>query len=226
MILQDLHSHSNWSDGENTVEEMVNAAINIGLKRFAITDHVWRSSPWVWDYLKECHKIKEKYRGKIEILCGFEAKCLNRDGSIDILDEVAKEADIVLGAIHRIPEGENKFFTREEIYKEPARAFNFWLESTLNMLSNPKVTTVAHVTAALNKYALDRFLSLKEATVLLNKFITYSKEVELNIRHSDPVFMLKELIKKQKAKTHIGTDSHSVKELYSYWYMLLKKDGD
>jgi len=116
-MFQDLHSHSNWSDGENTIEEMVTAAIDVGLKRFAITDHVWRSSPWVWDYLKECHRIKEKYRDKIEVLCGFEAKCLDRDGSIDILDEVAKEADIVLGSIHRIPKGKGNFFTREEIYR-------------------------------------------------------------------------------------------------------------
>jgi DNA polymerase (family 10) len=35
----DLHTHSNRSDGQNTIEEMVQAAIKLGYKYIAITDH-------------------------------------------------------------------------------------------------------------------------------------------------------------------------------------------
>jgi len=216
MILQDLHSHSNWSDGENSVEEMVKAAVDIGLKRFAITDHVWKSSAWVWDYLDECSGIKEKYKNTIDVLCGFEAKCIDRNGSVDILDEVANKADIVLGAIHRIPKGEGTFFTRREIQEEPIKAFNLWFEATLNMLSNPNITTVAHVTAALSKYNLVDFLTEEHIGELLKAFRRNGKEIEINLRYNDPVpIMVKHMDK--NLKSHIGSDAHSKKNLIALW---------
>jgi len=76
----------------------------------------------------------------------------------------------------------------------------------------------------LNKYDLTELLSLRNTTILLDKFINCSKEIELNIRYDDPVFILKELVKERKAKIHVGTDSHSVKELYNYWHMLFQKE--
>ena len=38
-ILADLHMHTNWSDGLNTVQEMVNGAKDLGYHYLAITDH-------------------------------------------------------------------------------------------------------------------------------------------------------------------------------------------
>ena len=39
----DLHTHTVFSDGENTVKEMIEAAIRIKLDRFGISDHSYTS---------------------------------------------------------------------------------------------------------------------------------------------------------------------------------------
>jgi len=105
-IQSDLHMHTCVSDGKNTLEEMINAAIEQRLKTIAITDH----SPLVLkpryenpDYFLAQHKIiddlQEKYRHQISILKGAEVDILP-DGSLDLPARILKKMDIVVASLH------------------------------------------------------------------------------------------------------------------------------
>ena len=97
---QDLHSHSTFSDGANTPEEMVLSAIDKGLVRYGISTHSFipfdqrcciklENYPV---YKAEMARLKEKYSDKIEILCGIEQEYLSpllTDGF-----------DYVIGSVH------------------------------------------------------------------------------------------------------------------------------
>jgi HisJ family histidinol phosphate phosphatase len=77
-ILMDMHNHSQWSDGANTLQEMVENAIKQGVTHFAITDHLKTSkcpSVNVVDltaYIAEIRLVAEHYREKIMVFAGIE----------------------------------------------------------------------------------------------------------------------------------------------------------
>ena len=76
----DLHTHTVFSDGENTPEEMVAAAWKKGLDLIGISDHSHTffdesyciAKARMQDYFEEIARLKQVYAGKIEVLCGIE----------------------------------------------------------------------------------------------------------------------------------------------------------
>ena len=65
----DFHMHTIFSDGENTAEEMVLKAIELGFKEVGISDHAF-TPPYDWsikkdgqrEYIAELKRLKEKYK--------------------------------------------------------------------------------------------------------------------------------------------------------------------
>jgi len=104
-IKGDLHAHSSWSDGGNSIEELARAAQKLGYSYIAITDHS--------QSLKVAHglSLRELKRKRAEIdainkklanfrvLYGTEAD-IDSEGKIDYKDEILKEFDVVIAAIH------------------------------------------------------------------------------------------------------------------------------
>lgn len=105
-ITGDFHTHSKYSDGRNTIEEMVDAARAKGLKSIAITDHgpanigtgVRKSATYL-EIKKEIHKLQED-RPEIRILTGAEGDIVGCNGDIDIDPQVIKELDLLLVGLH------------------------------------------------------------------------------------------------------------------------------
>jgi len=104
-IRGDLHAHTNWSDGRDTTERMVQAARSLGYSYFAITDHserAWASRTLsVADIPKqraEIESVRKKVSG-IELLHGIEVDILH-DGTLDFPDDVLEGFDIVLASLH------------------------------------------------------------------------------------------------------------------------------
>jgi DNA polymerase (family 10) len=104
-IRGDLHSHTNWSDGRDSVEQMVRAAKDLGYDYFAITDHSQRSAAArtlaprdVEHQRAEVEAARLAVPG-IHILHGIEVDIMP-DGSLDFEDEVLAGFDIVLASLH------------------------------------------------------------------------------------------------------------------------------
>ena len=104
-IRGDLHSHTNWSDGRDSVEQMVRAARDLGYDYFAITDHSLRSAAArtlaprdVEHQRAEVEAARLAVPG-IHILHGVEVDIMP-DGSLDFDDEVLAGFDIVLASLH------------------------------------------------------------------------------------------------------------------------------
>lgn len=104
-IRGDLHIHTNWSDGADSIESMVEAARDLGYEYIAITDHseslkIARglSETRRKEQLKAINRVREKFEG-IHVLFGVELEIL-KDGSLDHPDSVLSEFDIVIASIH------------------------------------------------------------------------------------------------------------------------------
>ncbi len=80
MIKADFHVHTNFSnDCSVRAEEQIESAINLGLKFICITDHcdmhLYSDKKYVLDigvYINKINSLKEKYKDRINILCGIE----------------------------------------------------------------------------------------------------------------------------------------------------------
>lgn len=104
-IFADYHTHTIYSHGKGTIEDNVKAAIKLGLKEIAISDH---GPGHIFfglkkrDYQKirhEIDKMNEKYP-QIRVLMGVEANLVGLDGTIDVPDELMKYLDILLMGYH------------------------------------------------------------------------------------------------------------------------------
>ncbi|MDR1064936.1 MAG: histidinol-phosphatase HisJ family protein [Oscillospiraceae bacterium] len=109
--LCELHAHTIYTDGANTCEEMVLAAIDAGLETFGISEHASTSVPFDTGnlsaetlplYLGEMRALKTKYAGKITLFTGVEQDLLG--------DMPTDRFDYVIGSTHFIQKnGEYRF---------------------------------------------------------------------------------------------------------------------
>ncbi|MDP3731424.1 MAG: DNA polymerase/3'-5' exonuclease PolX [Candidatus Omnitrophota bacterium] len=104
-IKGDLHAHSKWSDGRNSIEEMAIAARQRGYSYIAITDHSESlkiaGGLRVADLKKKKREI-DKINGKLKdfrVLYGTEVD-IDSEGRLDYKDQVLKEFEVVVAAIH------------------------------------------------------------------------------------------------------------------------------
>ncbi|MBQ4269155.1 MAG: histidinol-phosphatase [Clostridia bacterium] len=78
MTIGNFHTHTTFSDGKNTAEEMVLAAIEKGFLSVGFSDHGYTPYDLRYcmkdfdGYVKEINRLKEKYKGKIQIYLGIE----------------------------------------------------------------------------------------------------------------------------------------------------------
>jgi DNA polymerase (family 10) len=101
----DLHMHSTWSDGRDSVETMALAARQLGYEYIAVTDHsegAWSSRTLSAEEVprqrQEIESLRQKIAG-IEILHGVEVDIMG-DGSLDFEDTLLEGFDIVLASLH------------------------------------------------------------------------------------------------------------------------------
>src|SRR5438046_723061 len=133
-----FHCHTVASDGHNTLEEMAEAAQELGLEYLGIADHS-RSS--VQGHGMDAEKLLEqvtdirklnKIFDEFRLFAGVECDIL-RDGSLDFSDEVLSQLDYVVASVHS---GFN--LSESEMTQRVIRA-----------LENPFVTMLAHPTGRL-----------------------------------------------------------------------------
>lgn len=98
--LQNLHTHSTYDDGINSLEEMVKTAIGKGFSSIGFSGHSYMhyapgasmKIEGTEEYKKEISVLKEKYKGQIDIFCGLE---------FDIFSEIDMSGyDYMIGSVH------------------------------------------------------------------------------------------------------------------------------
>jgi DNA polymerase (family 10) len=104
-IFGDLHVHTTWSDGDDTLPDMVEAAQKLGYRYIAVCDHA--RSPEinrgmtvekVAEQRHEIEKLNRELDGFV-VLAGIECN-IAVDGSLDLPDRVLKDFDVVIASLH------------------------------------------------------------------------------------------------------------------------------
>lgn len=194
----DLHTHSFWTDGKNSIQEMVEAAVVMKREYIALTDHSYPNL----DYSKRIQEIEQlNYsQSKIRVIKGLEVN-INVDATLQIPDEILAKHDFVLVSIHT-----SFRQSEEEMTKRIIRA-----------LENKNVDALAHPTGRL---LLEREGIEADWAKIFKFAADNGKVIEINSfpnRSDLPELLIREA-KKYKVKFAIDTDSHHTNHLKLFEY--------
>jgi DNA polymerase (family 10) len=204
-IKGDLHCHSDWNGGVNSIEEMARAAQKMGYQYIGIADHTkflriehGLDEKKLALQQKEIDKLNQSLKiknWKLKILHGCEANILS-DGSIDIKDEALKKLDYVIAGVH-------SSFKMEK---------NKMTERIIRAMKNPNVDIISHPTGRLiqrrDEYLIDfdKILKVAKETGTILEINAFPERLDLNdqnIRRAKEVGV----------KMIINTDSHRKDQL-------------
>ncbi|MGC8479677.1 MAG: DNA polymerase/3'-5' exonuclease PolX [Candidatus Micrarchaeia archaeon] len=200
-ILGDLHTHSKYSDGLNTIKDMVLGAKKINLKYIGITDH--SKSEYVANgmdekrvilYFNEIEKLNEEIND-IKILKSAETDIL-KDGTLDFSKNILEKMDYVLASIHT-----SITMKKEEMTNRVVKAIE---SKQINILAHPTDRLINQRPPI--ELDLDKvFQAAKDSNVIL-EIDSYPDRLDLNDEN-----ILK--AKEYGLKFSISTDSHRVEHL-------------
>lgn len=100
-----IHSHSNWSDGVNTIEEMAEECIRRKLEYLVISDHsktAGYANGLKEDRIAEQHRQIDELNRKLSpfrIFKSIESDILG-DGSLDYTNDILQTFDLVIASVH------------------------------------------------------------------------------------------------------------------------------
>lgn len=199
----DLQVQTNWTDGENSIEEMAEAAMKAGLEYIAITDHTrslavtgGADEKKLLRQMSVIDKINIRFKNKdlrFKILKGAEVNIL-KDGSLDIKDEVLAKLDVVGAAVHS-----HFKLSREEQTKRLIRA-----------MENPNIDIIFHLTGRqINKREaieldIDEIIKVAKKTGTVLEIDAYPDRLDIKDEYARKCV-------NAGVKMSIDSDAHSVK---------------
>lgn len=210
-----IHSHSVWSDGSNTLEEMAAGCIDRGLQYLVISDH--SKSAFYANGLQETriieqHRQIDELNQKLhpfKIFKSIECDILN-DGSLDYSDKVLSSFDLVITSVHS-----NLKMTEEKA-----------MHRLLTAIGNPYTNILGHMTGRLllsrPGYPVDHkriIEACKEHNVVI-ELNANPRRLDMDWRYIDYALELGVLIS-------IDPDAHEVPEfdLCKYGVLQAQKAG-
>jgi putative hydrolase len=155
--LQDMHVHSTFSDGADSIAENIAEAERLGLRELTCVDHVRESTDWVPDYVAAVGELRPGT--ELTLRCAIEAKLLDTDGALDLPDAI-DGVDAIYAADHQVPLADGPHHPREvrESLQRGERGAAAVLEAivtaTERALDRPEQVVIAHLFSVLPKLGL------------------------------------------------------------------------
>lgn len=197
----DLHAHTDWSDGRNTLRDMIEAAKAAGFEYIAITDHSVSSTvangldrARLLHQIEQIRELDAEIEG-ITVLAGSEVD-IREYGYLDFPAEILEKLDIVVASVHS-----HFSLSEERMTRRIVRA-----------IENPFVHIIGHPTGRLLGKRPMYALNLEEITAAAAE---NGKVLEINGSPSrldlGPEFVHQ--AKRAGVQLSVNTDAHAISHL-------------
>ncbi|MBR2634609.1 MAG: histidinol-phosphatase [Clostridia bacterium] len=238
MQYSNIHTHTTYSDGKNSPEEMARKAISLGFVSLGFSDH----SETVYDapyclsnsdipsYRDHIRSLSRQLEGEIEVLCGIEK---------DALSEIDPEGfDYVIGSVHYLVRGEDWIsIDRGEHFQKKALAEHFggdrmefakrYYEAVVNHAYTKSFSVLGHFDLITKFGFFDDLGEAYEklAQEAMEEVLRYVPYVEINTGaisrgfRNDPYpsrFLL-ELVLKKGGRVVVNSDAHCAEHLDTHF---------
>ncbi|HTV59825.1 MAG TPA: DNA polymerase/3'-5' exonuclease PolX [Verrucomicrobiae bacterium] len=208
-ILGDLQMHTTASDGRNSIEEMGQAACELGYEYIALTDHSKAvtvanglDEKRTLEQIKKIRAAQSRVPG-IRLLAGSEVDIL-KNGKLDLDDEVLAQLDVVVTSVHSYMNLEKAEMT----------------ERLLAAIENPYTQILAHPTGRLVlrrepfDYDMEKILDAAKRHGVAVECNAYPDRLDLKDVHL-------RMARDRGVKIVISTDSHTAANLKFMKYGVL-----
>jgi DNA polymerase (family 10) len=193
-----IHSHSNWSDGVSSIEEMAKELIKRGFEYLVISDHsksAFYANGLTEERIRAQHRYIDELNAQLhpfKIFKSIECDILN-DGSLDYSNDILSTFDLVIASVHS-----NLKMTAEKA-----------MSRLLTALSNPYVTILGHMTGRL---LLSRQGYPVDHTTIIDACAANKVVIELNAhpRRLDIDWRWIELATDKGVLISIDPDAHAI----------------
>jgi putative hydrolase len=201
----DLHSHSDWSDGGSSIQEMVVTAMDLGHEYLVLTDHSPRlqvanglSSERLLKQLRVVEEINRAV-GKFRLLKGIEVDILE-DGSLDQTEQMLAQLDLRVASVH----------SKLKMSKAPMT------RRMIAAVENPQTNVLGHCTGRLVEGSRGtRDQSSFDPAAVFEACAAHEVAVEINSRpeRCDPPDELVALARDAGCLFSIDSDAHAPGQL-------------
>ncbi|MBQ7923432.1 MAG: histidinol-phosphatase [Clostridia bacterium] len=142
MIFSNFHTHSVYSDGKNTIEELVLTAIEKNFSAIGISDHSYMSFDHSYcmkkdamtEYVHTIHTLRDKYADQIAVFAGLE---LDRYSS-----RPDTELDYIIGSVHAIPTPYGGWTSVDSDAALQQAVINKWFDGDMNQYARAYYSNV------------------------------------------------------------------------------------
>lgn len=226
-IISDFHIHTDQTDGQDSIETIIKTSIEKGLNKIAFTEHVRIDTDWFDRFAEDVKKTASMYPS-IEVLVGAETKVLDKYGNLDISDTILDKSDIILGSVHRIPDGRGGFLDFSTL--SPQKLAEIEFELSIGMLQNAPINVLAHpggmYSSRYGGFPIEYF---KELMILSKE---NNKAIELNSKYIKNAYDYLSACGDINPIISIGSDAHKAvnvgdctKLLSQFHYTDFQKEG-
>ena len=243
----DLHMHTNFCDGKDTPEQMVLSAVGKGLKVVGITCHSYThfeegcsiTPQNELEFIEEIKRLKEKYLGKIKVLCGIEWDLCTTSS--------VGEYDYIIGSMHYYRRG-NEYFPVDKSKKDFIESVNTlfngdyylaseeYYQNVANIVQNTNCDIIGHIDLITKFNEGDKLFSTKceryqkAKEKALSYLISLNKPFEINTGaisrgYTSAPYPSNEVIdqiKKAGGRLILSSDAHA-KENLAYQFDIWEK---
>jgi DNA polymerase (family X) len=210
-----IHSHSQWSDGLHSIEEMAKACIGKGYEYLVISDHSKTAAyakGLTEERIREQHLHIDELNAKLapfRIFKSIECDILN-DGALDYSNNVLATFDLVIASVHQnLKMSEDKAMMR-----------------LLNAIRNPYTTILGHMTGRL---LLSRPGYPVDHVTIIDACVEHGVAIELNAhpRRLDIDWRWIDYAVEKGVLISVDPDAHSVEgyEDCKYGVLAAQKGG-
>jgi putative hydrolase len=223
---EDLHVHSTFSDGADSIEANLAAAAQRGLARLGCVDHVRRDATYLPAFVESVRALQAST--PIELCAGIEAKILDAAGTLDLPPELAG-VDFVYIADHQFPDETGPVSPRR--IREAIATSELTSVEVVEELVNATIASMvryapqfrivlAHLFSILPKLGLDESTVTDEA---ISRLLSAAHLTESAIEVSERWRCPSERIVRMAAARHVrlvaATDSHRAADVGQYSYV-------
>ncbi len=147
MTFSDFHIHTTYCDGADSAEDIVKEAISKNIKRIGFSGHSYTffdesycmTEGGTKEYKAEIARLKEKYKDKIEILCGVEQDYYSK--------ALTDGYDYVIGSVHYL-KADGEYFPIDESADILLAAAKKHYGGDIYALAEDYFETVSHIRGA------------------------------------------------------------------------------
>jgi putative hydrolase len=230
---EDMHVHSTFSDGKNSIEENVAEAESQGLDALGCVDHVRVDTTYVPEYVQAVKRVSETT--PVRLQCGIEAKLLDTTGALDLPTQGVDEVDAIYAADHQVPLADGPHHPREvcaaiESRELPAReVLEALVTSTAEACRRHDNVVIAHLFSVLPKIGLDEEdVPLELIDSLAQATQESGSQVEVSERWRCPSVRTLRPFVERGLTVRMSTDSHRREHIgrYDYCTTVMRQLGE